>query len=596
MIRHGRRFIDPILLLLAGNLFAQADFEAEPISVTASRLHASLVSSAREVTVISSDQIRNAPAATLMDLFYASGLDVSRRGLGGMQSDLSLRGSTFEQVLILVDGVRMNDPQTGHYHGDVSLPLSNVERIEILNGPSASLFGPDGFGGVIHIITRSAQKSRTNLKVSGGNFGTLGFEAMQQFSVGPLHQSLSFSRQKSDGYMKETGVDTKNIAWQGDLQTGRTCFSWGLLGWDKSFGANGFYAPYPSHEKTRALQGRASVQMQADANTKWEIKAFSRSHHNTFILIADDPGYYTNRHDSRITGAEAVLNKKLSEKVETVLGLAYDYESLESSNLGNHHRDRTGVFGEAALHPCQNWVIHSSARLDRWAGAWIFNPALSASWKMNEQWKWHSSVGRTYRTPNFTELYYHSPTNIGHADLKPEWAVSGESGLSWNGKTTVWETTGFLRREHRRIDWIVREPGLFEAANLPEASVAGISARWQQKWTGWMESSLKGELYHRHFKGYEEADLKYGPAALFKMLQANVLFYLPLEMSLRTIITVKDRALLKDYTTVDSRLMIPISKAIFYLEGTNLLDETYTESYAVLMPGRSWNIGIQFNP
>jgi iron complex outermembrane receptor protein len=154
-----------ILISFTAVLKSQTYISKTPITITASRLQSVLVSEAREHTIIDQTEIENMPAMSVADMLKWTGtLDLRSRGNPGVQSDFSLRGSSYDQVLVLVDGIRINDPQTGHHNSDIPVPPGEVERIEILQGPASALYGSDGFGGVISVITKSGRSKDNKIK------------------------------------------------------------------------------------------------------------------------------------------------------------------------------------------------------------------------------------------------------------------------------------------------------------------------------------------------------------------------------------------------------------------------------------------------
>ena len=136
-----------------------------------------------------------------------SSIDVRARGVRGVQTDFALRGATFGQMLMLVDGVRLNDAQSGHHNGDIPVPLELVERIEVLYGPGSSLFGADAVGGTVNIVTR--RESSESATVEGGSFGLVAGQAQggcRREAPSANRPGVSFDR--SDGFMYDRDFKT----------------------------------------------------------------------------------------------------------------------------------------------------------------------------------------------------------------------------------------------------------------------------------------------------------------------------------------------------------------------------------------------------
>jgi len=193
----------PCLVWLAGapRPMAAQQVRADTVVVTASADPVPFDSLARTVTVLTRDEIRSLPVRSLAELLdYTAAVDVRSRGPYGVQADFSIRGSSYSQVLVLVDGVRINDSQTAHHNADLPIALEDIERIEILSGPGSALYGADAFGGTINIITA---RDGSGFRASGlaGQFGT--FEGSARLSVGRggFRQSLSIFGSRSAGFM-----------------------------------------------------------------------------------------------------------------------------------------------------------------------------------------------------------------------------------------------------------------------------------------------------------------------------------------------------------------------------------------------------------
>ncbi|MGZ5196793.1 MAG: TonB-dependent receptor, partial [Kaistella sp.] len=195
------------------------------------------------VTVITRDQLQNSPAKSIEEvLAQFTGFDIRRRGGNGVQADISVRGSSFEQVLILVNGVRMSDSQTGHNSMNIPFDLASVERIEIIKGPSARSFGQNAYAGVVNIITKPSDVENVTISASGGDFETYSLGIGANFGSRKISNFIQVNSSASDGYRYNTDYKINNIFYQNEiaLQNGNLKFQAGIQ--EKKFGANGFYA------------------------------------------------------------------------------------------------------------------------------------------------------------------------------------------------------------------------------------------------------------------------------------------------------------------------------------------------------------------
>src|SRR5665647_3284603 len=140
----------------------------------------------RILTIIDKTEItKNAVTSLDQLLDYVAGVDIRQRGTNGTQADISIRGGSFDQVLVLLNGVNITDPQTGHFSLDLPVDLQNIHRIELLQCPSPRIWGPNAYSGVINIVTGQDSKERgTHFQgpIGGGSFGYLSTNGAVDFN------------------------------------------------------------------------------------------------------------------------------------------------------------------------------------------------------------------------------------------------------------------------------------------------------------------------------------------------------------------------------------------------------------------------------
>jgi vitamin B12 transporter len=474
-------------LLLFGPASASAGGEepdvrtGEPVTVTASRISLFPLTGLRECAVIDRRDIEAMPSMSVADaLRLAGGLDVRPRGNAGVQADFSIRGSSFEQVLVLVNGMRVSDPQTGHHNADLPVALEDVDRIEVLQGPASSLYGSDGFGGVVNVVTRSGRVPSGRLAVRGGSFGGRSVTASRSAAAGPWAGRMTAGWRASDGYAAGMEYEATELTHRSTVEWGRAVLD-AEAGWTlKRFGAAGFYAPYRSRETTAALLFGAGLGWQAGPGTAVSGRVFARRHDDCFTLDRSRPAWYRNRHRTGTAGAEFSIDRRLGSAAEAVLGFEALSQNLASSNLGNHERSIGAVFGEAVVRPQPGSALSLGFRFDGGSDrGGQFNPAIGFVRDMTGGWSGRLSAGRAFRPPNFTEMYYRSPTDLGDPDLRPERAWCVEAGAFGHGL----EVTLFRRNERDRIEWAAEKKGdVWKAKNAGRSTVDGVSAGFRSRW------------------------------------------------------------------------------------------------------------------
>ncbi len=232
-----------IFFLITCDSYTQTiQHKLDEVVVTASRTPISFSDLTRSVVIIDSSEIKEFAANTIQDLLqYTAGVDIKQRGVDGIQADASIRGGTFEETLILIDGVKMSDPQTAHHNLNLPVSLDNVEKIEILKGQGSKIYGPNAFSGVINIITKKNQSSSLTVQALGGENSYFNTSLNASYSIWKISNNLSITKDKSDGYRYNTNFDMNNISFGSSLKTDAANINL-LLGYnDKKFGASGFY-------------------------------------------------------------------------------------------------------------------------------------------------------------------------------------------------------------------------------------------------------------------------------------------------------------------------------------------------------------------
>ena len=414
-------------------------------------------SGVRSEEVITRDEIGRLPARNIAEVLdHALGVEIL--GRSPAQADIAMRGSSTTQVLILVDGVRVNDSQTEHANLDLAVPLEDVERIEILRGAGSTLYGPDAAGGVINIVTTGhdgALARRYSLREWGGSFGTIGTSGSIADSLGSFGIQASAEYERSDGHRADTdyGVTQASLAASRTLGTGRLRARAGL-GF-RSFGAADFYAVYPSYERTRSATASLGYEFSPADRIRASLTASTRRHSDDYVLVRDNPGLYHNRHRSWQSGIEALTRIALAPNVVAALGAdGYDAR-LNSERLGDRDEQRGALFAEATVGHAASARVDAGVRLD-WSSVngRFFSPSLGAVLPVGTRTRVRASATRGFRAPNWTERYYEDPANIGDPDLRPEEFRGGEVGVTVTPDSR-WSTdiAAYFRRATGLIDW-----------------------------------------------------------------------------------------------------------------------------------------------
>ncbi len=380
-------------------------------------------------------------------------LNLQARSPNGVQADLSIRGTTFEQSLILLDGLHINDPETGHLNLDIPVPLDAISRIEVLHGSGSTFYGSDAIGGAVNLITQQPRNLGLEGKFGAGNYGSLEQHLRADYATKPASEQISASRDTSDGFMPDRNYSSDALAsetWLNLLKLGTTNVL--LAGSDRPYGANQFYGPYDSWERTKGWF--AALQQQLGQRTSASYAY--RRHTDLFVLLLDNPDYYRNNHvttawQSALRRADAVgRNGTLS------YGLEANGDSIHSTNLGVHARNQGAGYANLTQRVRDRLSLSIGGREQIFSGGdSVFSPSIAAGYALTSTLRLRGSAGHGYRLPTYVDLYYSDPTTIGNPNLKPESSWSYEGGADWNpgnGRLTL-TATGFRLQQKNGIDY-----------------------------------------------------------------------------------------------------------------------------------------------
>jgi iron complex outermembrane receptor protein len=383
-----------------------------------------------------------------------SSIFLEERGAGGGQADIVMRGGSFEQTLVLLNGFRINDAQTSHHNLDLPVPLDAIDSIQSLEGAGSTLHGVDALSGVVDFLTAAPDHDSLLVRAGEGSFQSNEETLLGGVTRGPWSGRVAAERNFSTGFM--TDRDYRNMDASAESWVGSRLGVTDLLfaSSDRAFGANQFYGNYPSWERTKGWFAAARQELGSKT-----VAAFGyRRHTDEFVLFRDDPAIYENNH---IDGSwQGSLRETLTVHKDSVLlvGLEADGDSIRSNNLGFHARNRGAGYVGLDLRPAKRrWSLSMGAREEIFSGGEqaAFSPELAGSLRVAKSLKLRASGGYGFRIPTYTDLYYSDPSTLGNANLKPESAWSGDGGADWapSAKLTL-SATGFYSQQHDTIDYV----------------------------------------------------------------------------------------------------------------------------------------------
>ena len=450
--------------------------QLDSIRVTGSRVPATLGRSARMVTVLDSLSLACVPAESVNDLLkVAVGTDVRQRGAGGIQTDFSVRGGTFDQVAVLLNGINVCDPETGHLSVDFPVDQSEIDRIEILEGPAARVYGTSALVGAVNVVTVPSAFSGGAVRLEGGSHGLFQGSGRLSLVKGRLSNQLSAGWLRSDGNSRNRAgrlnadVRKWRAFWQGGWGNERVDLRWHAGLCSRDFGANTFYSAKFDDQFEHTFKSWTALQAETKGRVRMRAAAYWNHSKDRFELIRGSEALVPfNHHRTRVLGLNlgAWTETKLGK---TAFGGELRNEDILSTNLGEplskpvgkHYRcglDRTrmNLYLDHSL-VLRRFTMSAGAIAARHAGhgpAFGIYPGVDASLRLGDHLRLYGSWNTSLRLPTFTELYYSVGGHKADPKLRPEKMQAFEAGLKYYARGIRAVATVYYHRGSDLIDWI----------------------------------------------------------------------------------------------------------------------------------------------
>lgn len=570
----------------------------------------------RNATIITEEMIKQLPVTTVHEVLqYVSGVDLRQRGPMGAQADITIMGSTFEQVLILVNGIPMRDPQTGHNQMNLPVSLNQIARIEVMMGSASRIYGANAMAGAVNIITKSpgeetvfvqafAGSNFENDTASGKQYYLSGGQASLGFKTAKTGHQLDVSFIETNGYRYNSQNSQQRINYTGRIGIGKgkmDVFAGTIF---NDFGANNFYAAPGDKNATESVNTAFGGIKYEQTIESWTLRpiVYTRYNHDDYIYIKQKPEVYRNNHYTTASGAE-VHARQANRLGALGLGFESRLEMINSNNLGKHERYFYAAYAEQRFEigEKRQLTIGANAQYNNDYG-WRFYPGLeynSSLWKFKTV-RWYLNIGVSNRLPTYTDLYYIGPGNIGNALLKPERAGTAELGATWkknnwfvqaNASTRIVADYIDFARDSVATPWQPQNFGeaTFNCGNVKVQYIFNKSDRFFHfNSISYSATSIVSEF---DSKGLES---KYIMDHLSYQLVANINFSTSKYFSHSTSARYAERMTGAQYAVFDYRLRYNHINFSAFVDITNIFDRKYIESGIVEMPGRWYRIGVEF--
>jgi len=596
-----------LLIFLISNFSVSQDqtTDLDEVVVLSSKLDLPFSKNFRTVNIISSEDIKNSPVTNVSDLLQEiTGIDVRRRGVGGVQGDLYIRGGGFDQTLLLVDGMKMDDAQTGHHTLNMILPLYLIERVEIIKGPAARVFGQNAFNGAINIVTKDFDGEKGTIhmnlnELSYGSFEQKNISLSTKITAENIKSLISYSGNRSDGYRHNTDFKRNNYFVKTSFNTNKSPVNIIASFNENKFGANGFYASPSATEQYEETQASLLGVTTTINSKKLSItpRLYWRRGQDEYIYIRDNPSVYRNLHKTNKVSAE-LSGSYFSKSGITGFGVDLSTVNISSNNLGEHKRTTVNLFADHTFQLFDEKLFISPGIALSYFSDMSFHsfPGIDLGYNVSSDFKIYSNIGKTYRIPTYTDLYYSDRTTVGNENLNPESATSTELGLKYNSSNFKFSAALFNRSAKNIIDYVKSsENDLWKAENIGSLTTKGYEFDISYSF----KSSYDLSNVNSISIGYTNIrDNNYVTDINFSKYSLNSLkHHLISKLNLKYIKNINHSIVYKysersdksNYSVLDSKIMY---KKGLYIYINNILDEIYSETNLVPMPGRSFLVGF----
>ena len=619
---------------------AQQSFSLDTLLVQTTRIPLKASETGKSISILTKEQIQQLPATTFYELLQTiCGVEIQSRGGFGVQGDIVMRGSTFSQVLVLIDGMKINDPLTGHFNCYVPISNMEIERIEILKGAGASMYGPDAVGGVINIITKGFDSLKNGTTSSGSiSYGDNNlvsstasvFHKSNKFYVGlgaSINQSLGDSilpvavndSTTLEGYRNY--FDIKNISLSAGFKINNL---WELKVrssiLSSDFNARYFYTSYLSDKSTEITSNwfnRVQLQRKTSTGSLLDINAsYKRSSDEFLYTPTSDPNIHTMEYLNFTVNNSNEINEKLIFKS----GIQADLRKIESNDRGNHCDYHFGAY-LMGVYKSNNLVLTAIAREDYVENyGFEFCPQINAAYNLPNL-TLRASAGRSIRAADYTERYNNNISlktyiRLGNPNLIAERGWSEEIGINYSlSKNALFKATIFSRQSSNIIDYILTNESDIDsdigvlvpganytfAKNIKDVNVNGFELELNSKFLISENSTLNCQM------GYTFTDITNDTLGIYlssfakHLLNAQLIFnYNSFQFSISGLY--KERTaqaaesissdLESSYGLLNARVGYSLmdNKLSLNLQILNLLDKEYQNILGAKMPGR-WLMG-----
>lgn len=589
----------------------------------------------RLVQVLDRQAIQASSAQSVNDLLkQVAGVDVRQRGAFGIQTDISVNGGTEDQLTVLLNGINISNPHTGHLTFDLPVNIDDIERIEVIEGGASRVYGCQAFSGAINIVTLTDNDNHLQAHAYGGSYGTAGANAGLTLTTSDFNNRLSGGYVRSDGGTYNDDFNKANAYWRGRYSSDhiQATIQAGLS--TMNYGANTFYGTGSDsqYEENRRYLVSASAEYKGQVNIP--VQLYWNRSLDHYVWMRATPKAYQNFHQTNVYGANAGANTTWALG-KTAIGIELRRENILSTRLGKElpEGEQHKVPGHNAYYKYKDGRTNLGLYLEHnilidnatislgllandntaVTGGMRLYPGIDISWRLG-QMKLFASFNQSLRTPTYTDLYYNGPGLEGNSQLKPEKSTDWHVGASFTAEGFNTQVKAFYRKGTDMIDWVkktgetVYTTANSDIDNIGAEMLTSVDLARLLPSTPLRQLTL-GYCYNFKHRVNTEQQASYASRLTFlrhkltATLQHNIFSHLDAQWNL----TLKNRHGEFDnaktgqtqkygtFATLDLKLTWTRPHYSLYLQANNLTDYAYYDFANIQQPGLWFMGGLKLN-
>jgi len=578
--------------------------DLKDVVIKENRLQNKFSEVANGISIMDKKEIAIAPVTQLNEILnYFPGVDIRTRGAFGVQSDISINGGTFDQALVLVNGIRLSDPQSGHHSLDVPMTLLNIERIEILKGAAARTYGQNAFAGAINIVTKEHQSKGMELQAIVSDYNTYQIGG----AIYAPNAQLGVQYQKSDGYRPNSDFEIVNFLGIDRFKIGKVALDYTAGFTNKKFGASGFYSPTNvSNERESIQTGFVSFGLPFGINNvKLTPRFTARVNYDDYYY---DYSTEATRSSTRNTTTTYSYNSEVNGSWKNSLGLTgfgigLEHVNYENVKLLNHDRNTTTINVEhrfsflkykLTLTPDVLFINYSDY------GSY-FTPGFDLGYSVSGNTTLYANYNRVVRIPTYTDLYFSNKANLSNPNLQPELANNYEIGGKFFLNNIFIQAAIYKREGTNLIDRTKAVDSLpWNPTNLNTFTISGLNANASFQIEQLANTRINAGFNYVFDYQLDKVQVlsKYAldflSAQYILGLELPKFFSVKNDFKLRVIKRISQPDM---YAVLDWKATFEKKNFNIFVQVQNLTNTFYTEQSNIPMPGRWFGVGskIKFN-